>query len=111
MPTFFAFSDESGDYKSERDKKFISSNPYYVRATFIIRASDWKNLNQQFLEVKRNYNLPLEKEIKWSYIWNLHRYQARNTQIPSNKPYYFLHSFDYRDLIKFVDSTLSLYQS
>lgn len=67
MSIYFAFSDESGGYEKNRNEKYIKSNPYYNRATFLILASDWKKLNTKFRKIKEKFHLPLEKEIKWSY--------------------------------------------
>jgi hypothetical protein len=71
-------------------------------------ASDWKKLNLKFREIKKEFNLPLEKEIKWSYLWSLWKYQRNSQNIPENEQFYFLKDRDYKDLINFVDSSLML---
>jgi hypothetical protein len=67
MSILFEFSDESGDYKQDRTEKFNQKTPYYVRATLLLNASDWKELYNRFHYVKKKYKLP-SKEIKWSYL-------------------------------------------
>lgn len=37
---YFAFSDECGKHK-QPNKKFIRANPFYIRATYIIKGDDW----------------------------------------------------------------------
>jgi len=106
VSTYFAFSDESGEYKQNRSEKFIKSSPYYIRATLLILASDWKELNTKFRNNKEKFNLPLEKEIKWSYIWPLKQYLEYGQSIPEKKPFYFLKDKDYNEIIKFIDSSL-----
>lgn len=108
LSIYFAFSDENGKYKKDIDEKFIKSSPYYVRDTFLMLASDWKKLNMRFRRVKQRFNLPLEKEIKWSYLWSLRKYQRDDRNIPENKPFYFLKDIDYKELINFVDLSLEL---
>lgn len=107
MSIFFAFSDESGDYGVRPEQKFISRNPYYVRATFVMRASEWKTLNQFFRNKKTEYDLPVDKEIKWSWIWQLYLYQRNNQTVSPDKSFYFLSRVHYQVLLDFVDSILS----
>lgn len=108
MSIYFAFSDENGEYKKERNEKFERRSPYYIRATFLMLASEWKQLNTRFRELKQRFNFPLEKEIKWSYIWSLKKCQENGRDIPGNKPFYFLKDRNYEELIDFVDSSLAL---
>ena len=79
MSIFFAFSDENGDYKKEKTKNFLRAHPYYCRCTLIINGLDWKTLNHYFLEIKNNYDLPENREIKWSYIWSLRKQRINTT--------------------------------
>ena len=108
MSIYFAFSDENGEYKKDMNENFIKLSPYYVRATFLMLASDWKKLNMGFRRIKQRFKLPLEKEIKWSYLWPLRNYQRDGRNIPENKPFYFLKDRDYNEVIDFVDSSLTL---
>ena len=108
MCIYFAFSDENGEYKKDMHEKFIKSSPYYVRATFLMLASDWKKLNVRFREIKQRFELPLEEEIKWSYLWQLKKCQRDGRNIQENKPFYFLKDRDYNNVIDFVDSSLEL---
>ncbi|MBW9221498.1 DUF3800 domain-containing protein [Methanothermococcus sp. SCGC AD-155-C09] len=67
---FFVFSDESGNYKQNPGRKFLKSNPYYIRSAFIIEALEWKSLRKKFLDLKWQYYLNKHDEIKWSDIWS-----------------------------------------
>lgn len=108
MGLYFAFSDESGDYRLNGDQNFITKNPYYVRATLLMQASEWKVLNNEFVKNKQKFDLPLEQEIKWAYLWTLLTYQKNSKPIPMDKPFYFLKDKKYSQLIDFVDSSLEL---
>ena len=108
MGIYFAFSDESGAYKKEKGKKFLKKHPYFIRATYIIKGTEWKLLSQTYRNLKEKYRIPLNKELKWSYIWSLRSYQKNNKSIPTDKPFYFLKDIDYHELINFVEETLYL---
>lgn len=108
MSIYFAFSDESGRYIKNRNEKFVKANPYYERVTFLMLASDWKNLNTKFRKIKECFHLTLEKEVKWSYIWSLFKYQRNGRNIPEKEPFYFLKDRPYNELIEFVDLSLAL---
>lgn len=106
MATFFVFSDESGQYKQSRTPKFIKSHPLYVRSTLIMDSSEWKTLSERFFELKRIKSLPIEKEIKWEYLWEIWEYECRGKKI--QKDCMFLESFKYKELEDFVEKSLSL---
>ena len=106
MSIFFAFSDENGQYKQYRSRKFIERHPYFIRATFLINGGEWKFLYNEFIKLKNHYNLPLNKEVKWSYLWSLRSFQKRNKEIPDNYDFYFLKDIDYHVLIDFVENAL-----
>ena len=108
MGVFFAFSDENGEYQQNRTEKFVKSHPYFIRATYIIRGTEWKRLSQGYADLKGAHGLPLDKEIKWSYVWSLRNYQKDNRPIPENKDFYFLKDFDYHELIDFVKEAIGL---
>lgn len=105
----FAFSDECGNYIKDRNKGFIRSHPYYIRVTFLIRALEYKELSNRFVAKKREYNLPEDKEIKWSYLWSLRKHEKNDKEIREHKDYYFLRGHDYHDLIDFVEESLALF--
>lgn len=108
MSIYFGFSDECGSYQEEKTGKYLSAHPFYIRSTLLIRADEWKNLKKSFTELKMLYKLPLEKEIKWSDLWQLRNYQLNKRIIPKNKGIKFLENFSYLDLIEFVEKCLGL---
>ncbi len=108
MSIFFGFSDECGSYQIEKTKKYLSVHPHYIRSTLLIKADEWKILNKSFIDLKTMYDLPLEKEIKWAYLWHLRNYQIKKQVVPANKDFKFLERYDYHDLIGFVDKCLNL---
>ncbi|QPH41020.1 DUF3800 domain-containing protein [Pedobacter endophyticus] len=108
MSIFFGFSDECGAYQTEKTIKHVAVHPYYIRCTLIIKADDWKKINTLFRDLKVEYDLPLEREIKWAYLWQLRKFQKEKKEIPKNKDFKFLEHHSYKSLIEFVDSSLSL---
>lgn len=108
MSIYFGFSDENGTYQKEKTRKYLNVHPYYIRSTLLIKADDWKRINNSFKELKTLYSLPLEREIKWAYLWQLRNFQIKKQRIPSNKDFKFLEEYDYHDLIEFVENCLEL---
>ncbi|APF20860.1 hypothetical protein Calab_1036 [Caldithrix abyssi DSM 13497] len=108
MSIFFAFSDENGQYQQQRSRRFLRTHPYYIRATFLINGSEWKLLSNEFFNLKIRFNLPVDKEIKWSYLWSIRHYQINNKPITSDCDFYFLKDIDYHVLINFVESSLAI---
>ncbi len=102
MATYFVFSDESGAYKQNRGPNYLRKRPYYVRSALMIDVDNWIKLKERFIEVKKSKNLPLDKEIKWSYLWSLKKHRNNNETIPADRPYYFLRDFKEEDLISYV---------
>ncbi|MEL7005609.1 MAG: DUF3800 domain-containing protein [Bacteroidota bacterium] len=111
MSIYFGFSDECGKYQNSKSKKYLRVHPYYLRSTLLIDAEEWKKLNNQFCELKVLFDFPLEKEIKWAYLWQLRNYQKRNETVPDKRDFKFLESYDYHDLIEFVEKALQLLES
>ncbi len=108
MSIYFGFSDECGSYQYKKTKSYLRAHPHYIRSTLLIKADEWKLLNKSFIALKTLYDLPLEKEIKWAYLWQLREYQIKKQIIPTNKDIKFLEQYDYHDLIEFVDKCLNL---
>lgn len=111
MSIFFGFSDECGLYKRRRSNGHLRVHPFYIRSTLLIEANEWKTLNTQFQDLKTLYNFPIEKEIKWAYLWRIRNYQKKGQPIPENEPFKFLEDLPYKDLIDFVEKTLKLLDS
>ncbi len=111
MSIFFGFSDECGSYKLNKNKKYLTVHPHYIRSTLLIKADEWKKINKAFTDLKTLYNLPVEKEVKWAYLWHLRNYQKKGQKIPEGKDFKFLESYDYHDLIEFVERSLALLET
>jgi len=102
MATYFVFSDESGEYRASPNDIFCKRRPYYVRSAVILSVEDWALLREKYSELKGEYNLPTNKEIKWSYLWSLTKHYNNQESIPSKKPYYFLKDYKLSTLCDFV---------
>lgn len=105
---YFGFCDESGDFKTEMTEKILRSHPFYLRSLLIIEATDWKFLKEEHTKLKIKYELPLDKEIKWSYLWSVRVHQKRKKRIKDYEEFKFLENYDYHKLINFVDDFLGI---
>lgn len=108
MTIFFAFSDESGLYKSKPNDKHLKSHPYYLRSTVIIYAHEWKFLTRKMAEILAKYNLPSEKEIKWSYISSLEKSLDNKQKIKEDKGFYFLKDKKPEDIKAYISDVISI---
>ncbi|MFB0565661.1 MAG: DUF3800 domain-containing protein [Candidatus Aminicenantaceae bacterium] len=109
MPVFFAFSDESGKYKKERNDKFISKNPFYCRSAVLIEAQDWLKLHNEFFTLKKEHlNVEYNQEIKWSYVWSLYKHRQKKEKIPQLKPYFPFRNHSLDLLVEFIRKTFML---
>src|SRR5690606_18423205 len=97
-----------GSYQKKFSKKSLKVHPYYIRSTVIIPASNWKNLSNEYKKLKVKYELPLKKEIKWTYLWQLRNHKKFNKIIEEHKDIYFLKDYAYHKLIDFVSESLNL---
>ena len=108
MTTYFAFSDESGQYGENASSRFCHAWPYYVRSAVLIDIESWRILKDRFFDLKGQYGLPPDKEIKWSYVWSLEKHRQRNAFIPQDKPYYFLRDVPIPKLLQFISASCKL---
>ena len=108
MSIFFAFSDECGQYRTERSEGFLKGSPFYVRSALLINAENWKKLNEDFLILKEKYGLRKTDEIKWSYVWSLHKYLKDRKPIPEDKEFKRFESLGPEKLINFIADSLKL---
>jgi hypothetical protein len=75
---YFAFSDESGNYKQDRNHRFNQLNPYYIRASFTMEGDEWHYLDSLFGDLKKEYNIPPLFEVKYADLWTLQQYQSQH---------------------------------
>ena len=108
MTIYYAFGDESGHYQMERSESNKRRYPYYLRATFLIRADDWKILNSEFLALKDNWGFSRDEEIKWDYIWNVKHCRIKGTEPDKDFKFLIERFYDENSLIDFVENSLQL---
>lgn len=68
MEAFFAFTDECGNYQKERSEKYLTTHPYYVRATVILSLNDYLILQDGMDKIKAEFKLSPDVEVKWSHF-------------------------------------------
>lgn len=88
--------------------KQLKSHPLYLRSTLIINSSEWKKLNNAFLLLKEEYNIPRHLEIKWSNLWSLRNAQKFSKKIEDETGIRHLKDYNYQDLIEFVGRSVEL---
>lgn len=99
--TYLCFSDESGGYHQYISDKQLEKHPFYLRGTLIFNSKEWKALNQNFLELKQEFKIPLKTEIKWSDLYPL---KDGNT----SKGREWVKRYKYDELLSFIDKSLGL---
>jgi len=67
MEAYFAFSDECGAYQKTRSSRFVTTHPYYVRATVIMSFADYRALELELNAIKASFGLAQNVEVKWSH--------------------------------------------
>jgi len=108
MSIYFVFSDESGDYKPERDNNYTINTPFYIRTALIIDSSEWKELSEKYYELKKKFGISPSKEIKWHCLWQLWKFKNKGTQLP--KDCEFLKEIRYKKLESFIENSILLIQ-
>jgi len=108
MTIFYAFGDESGHYQTERTEKNKERYPYYVRATLLMLADDWKILNSEFLALKNNCGFSRDEEIKWDYIWKVKQCQIKGTEPDKDIKFLIERLYEENSLLNFVENSLIL---
>lgn len=112
MPIYFASSDESGNYRRDASEKFVKSNPFYSRCTVLTKANNWKVLRQSLHDIRMQYELPDQVEVKWSHIWSISKHERKNEKIPPNRPYSRLGLYlNSSQILEFVHGVLGFLQS
>jgi hypothetical protein len=109
MTIYFAFSDESGNYKQYRNIQFNQENPYYIRASFLMFGEQWLYLDYLFRELKDEINLPQHIEVKYSDIQTLINYR-KNPPRRINERLLALMEYRNEVLINFISKSLNLLQ-
>ncbi|MDN3709735.1 septal ring lytic transglycosylase RlpA family protein [Myroides ceti] len=74
---------ECGLYNPKKPN--LKVHPYYIRSTILIKSSEWKILKEKFFALKKEYDLPINKEIKWAYLWSLRIHQKIKHQLKTIK--------------------------
>lgn len=108
MTIYYAFGDESGHYQMDRSDNNIKRYPFYVRATFLMEGSDWKKLNSEFLDLKREWGFHRDEEIKWDYIWKLKECRSNGTKPTNAIKFLYERSYDETSLLNFVKNSLNI---
>jgi len=108
MATYFCFSDECGGYEAVMSEKQLRAHPFYIRSTLIINSSEWKALSNNFKDLKEKYGIPLSREFKWAFLWNIKRYFINKKTIPKDHELKIFEKYDYNILIEFVEEALNL---
>lgn len=109
---YFAFSDENGSYAPSPSQRTLNAHPFYVRATVIIEANEWKRLNKLLDDLKeRELGFEPSKEVKWAYLWSLKIHERDAKPIEAKDDYFFLRERKSSDVLQFVEKAVGLLAS
>lgn len=75
---FFVFTDEAGAYKRNPSNAHIKSHPFYIRSNVLMSINDYRKYQIEMLQIRKEYGLALNDEIKWSDIGRKARNNPRN---------------------------------
>ncbi|KAA0005769.1 MAG: DUF3800 domain-containing protein [Thermoplasmata archaeon] len=95
------FSDEAGEIKPSK---------YYIRSAVMIPEEKYFVMQRDFFKLKKEYEIPLNEELKTSDIWHLKLYQEGKRPLPK-KHRKRLHKYTkrhYTHYLKFIERSLNL---
>ena len=75
--TYLIFTDEAGAYNKRPNEKFRHSHPFYIRSNVRFSADDYRLFQNEIEELNKKYGIPVEEEIKWSDLWEIHKGKYR----------------------------------
>lgn len=107
MNTYFAFIDESGNYRRERSTEFTKLNPYYVKACFLIKDANWKKLSILRKELCKKYGFNVFNELKWNHLWKLRRRDEKKLPIRLKTNESFLNNITFDVANKYIRDFVS----
>ncbi len=81
--TNLIFTDVAGAYNKRPNKKFRHSHPYYIRSNVRFAADDYRLFQNEIEELNKKYGIPVEEEIKWSDLWEIHKGKYRSEFLKS----------------------------
>ena len=71
------FTDEAGAYNKRPNEEFRHSHPFYIRSNVRFSADDYRLFQNEIEELNKKYGIPVEEEIKWSDLWEIHKGKYR----------------------------------
>jgi len=107
MNTYFAFIDETGSYRKERDDAFIQRFPYYLKACLLISASSWKALSNFRKQICQEYDIGVLNELKWNHLWKLRKRDDEGVNISYGPQEEFLKNIPFSVSEKYAKKFLS----
>lgn len=69
--TILVFSDECGNYLSNRSMRFKQRHPFYVRSTVMMDVSEYREFEKDIIKLKERLGFPPNCEIKWSHMGDI----------------------------------------
>ena len=105
MAIYFCFSDECGSYSNGMTINQLKAHPYYVRAVIMIDAAEWSILNQRFKQIKKKYQIPIDREFKWAYLWSMTK---KDSAHDDENLCYFKHQENKDRFFSYVEKVMQL---
>lgn len=74
---YFIFTDEAGAYNKRPGESFRRAHPFYVRANVRFSSDDYRQFQNEILDLNKSYGIPYGEEIKWSDLWEMRKGKYR----------------------------------
>ena len=86
MSNYFVFTDEAGAYQRRPSDAHIRSHPFYIRSNVVMEIDDYRQYQIDMQRISGEYEIPFDKEIKWSDLWSKTKGNPRNDLISLMSP-------------------------
>lgn len=70
MSNYFVFTDEAGAYQKTPVDDHICSHPFYISSNVEMSIEDYRQYQIEMQRINGEYEIPFDREIKWSDLWS-----------------------------------------
>ena len=82
MNSYFVFTEEAGAYKgNDATDKFRQAHPFYIRSNILMTVDEYRLFQKDMKILNAMYEIPIDEEIKWDDLWELHQGRPRTEAI------------------------------
>lgn len=70
MHNYFVFTDEAGVYQKTPSDDHIRSHSFYISSNVEMSIDDYRQYQIEMQRINGEYEIPFDREIKWSDLWS-----------------------------------------